>query len=284
MLSRVAVRMARANTAGGGNWAKSVRASAGTASKSSLAPTMASWTRATRWSGSGSSVGSAAKMPETRFVHFSVSSPVRIDTGTMAMSGTSGRASWVSSQVRSPPAQAAITTSFTVAPRAFLMSFTSSSDVERNAKRRWAVMAALNGVRGAAPVGSGPTVSPSGDRSRPRLSTAPSGPRRPPRTWLAAATTTGARVVRPSSRTVRVGAGRPPWPGLRTRVDAARVSTSLSLGSGSGRHSSTAGLDVVALGVAVEHQHEQLGSGRAVDGGVVDLRRGSRSDRRAAPR
>ena len=45
VLSRVAVRIARANTAGGGNWAKSVRAPAGTASKRSLAPTMASCTR-----------------------------------------------------------------------------------------------------------------------------------------------------------------------------------------------------------------------------------------------
>ena len=122
VLSRVAVRMARANTAGGGNWAKSVSASAGTASKSSLAPTIASWTWRTRCSGSGSSVGSEAKMLETRFVHFSVSSPVRIDTGTMAMSGWSGSASCFSSQVRSPPAHTAITTSFTVAPSAFLMS------------------------------------------------------------------------------------------------------------------------------------------------------------------
>ena len=96
-----------------------------------MAPTIASWTLATRCSASGSSVGSDAKMLETRFVHFSVSSPVRIDTGTMAMSGVSGRASCFSSQVRSPPAQAAITTSFTVAPSAFLMSLMRVSDVDR---------------------------------------------------------------------------------------------------------------------------------------------------------
>src|SRR5688572_14406334 len=89
-VSRVAVRVARANTAGGGNWAKSVSVSAGTASNSSFAPAIASWTRATRWTGSGSSVGSDAKIDDTRFVHFSVSSPVRIDTGIMATSGLSG--------------------------------------------------------------------------------------------------------------------------------------------------------------------------------------------------
>ena len=43
-------------------------------------------------------------------------------------------------------------------------------------------------------------------------------------------------------------------------------------------------LDLVALGVAVEHQHEQLGAGGAVDGGVVDLGEDARSGRRAGPR
>ena len=108
--------MARANTAGGGNWVKSVSDSAGTASNSCLASTMASWTWRTRSSGSGSSTGSEAKIADTRLVHRSASSPVRTETGIMATSGSSGSASCSSSHVRSPPAHTAITTSLTVAP------------------------------------------------------------------------------------------------------------------------------------------------------------------------
>jgi hypothetical protein len=75
-------------------------------------------------------------MADTRLVHFSTSSPLRIETGTMATSGISGSSSWSSSQRRSPPAHMAMTTSLTVAPRAFLTSFTALSDVERKANRR----------------------------------------------------------------------------------------------------------------------------------------------------
>ena len=55
-MSRVASRIARANTAGGGNCAKSVSESAGMASNKSFAPTIDSCTSCTRFSGSGSSV------------------------------------------------------------------------------------------------------------------------------------------------------------------------------------------------------------------------------------
>src|SRR5207244_556729 len=87
------MRMARAKTAGGGNSVKSVRVSAGSALNSSLALAIAWLTRRTRSTGSSSSVGRLAAMLETRFVHFSVSWPVRIDTGTMETRGSWGRAS-----------------------------------------------------------------------------------------------------------------------------------------------------------------------------------------------
>ena len=270
-VSRIAVRMARANTAGGGNWAKSVSASAGTASNRPLASTMASCTRATRSNGSGSSVGSVAKMAETRLVHFSVSSPLRIETGTIATSGSSGSSSWSSSHRRSPPAHMAMTTSLTVAPRAFLTSFTAASEVERKANRRWGVMAALNRSRGAF-VGSGPLTSPSGTRVRPKLSTAPSGPRSPSLTWLAAMTIIGLRVALPSSRTVRAPSSTA-RPGLWTRFVAARTSISPSVGTRSvGAFLVGRGRQGVALRVAIEHEHQQLGARGAVDRGVVDLR------------
>ena len=72
----------------------STSASAGTSSNWRLAACIASRQRATRSSGSGSSVGSSATSADTRFVHGSASLPVRIDTGTIARSGRSGSASW----------------------------------------------------------------------------------------------------------------------------------------------------------------------------------------------
>ena len=99
-------------------------------------------------------------------------------------------------------------------------------------------MAALNGVLGAPP-GSGPTDSPSGERSRPMFSTAPSGPRSPSRTWLAAATTTGLRAVWPRSRDRARGQQRPRGRLADEVRGRARVSTSPSLGSRSGTQSSS---------------------------------------------
>ena len=62
------------------NWEMSTNASAGTSSNWRLAACIAARQRATRSSGSATSVGSSATSPETRFVHGSVSLPVRIET------------------------------------------------------------------------------------------------------------------------------------------------------------------------------------------------------------
>ena len=100
------------------------------------------------------------------------------------------------------------------------------------------------------------------------LSTAPSGPRSPARTWLAAVTIIGLRIAVPSLARCGLPAARP---GLWTRFVAARASISPSLGT---RRRLQPGRERqhVTLRVAVEHEHEQLGPGGAVDRGVVDLR------------
>src|SRR6202008_3782131 len=119
--------------------------------------------RATRSSGSAQSVGNSATRPETRLVHGSSSWPVRMDTGTMARSGQSGSASWDSRYWRSPPAQIAITMSFTVPPVAFLSALIFSKDVVRMANRRWPVIDLFHGVGGAWVVGKamrGPSARP----------------------------------------------------------------------------------------------------------------------------
>src|SRR3954469_19182935 len=90
--SRALRRIARANTAGGGNSAKSVSRSAGSAWKISLLLDMEWCTRRTRWTGSGSSVGRTADSIDSRFVQRSVSSAFRIETGISATSGSSGSA------------------------------------------------------------------------------------------------------------------------------------------------------------------------------------------------
>ena len=210
-------------------------------------------------------------MLDTRFVHFSVSSPVRIDTGTIATSGTSGRASWSSSHVRSPPAHAAITTSFTVAPSAFLMSLTS---VERRGPEREAAVGGDGGVeRGAGrrAGGQGPDRLALGGplaaevehrAERARAARRAPGWRPPPRPgcgWSARAR------------------GRCGWPARRLAPACAQVrrrpGQHLAVARAAARAASRppAGSIVVALGIAVEHQDEQLGPGGAVDGGVVDL-------------
>src|ERR1700739_2714624 len=105
--------------------------------------------------GSAQSVGNSATRPETRLVHGSSSSPVRVDTGTMARSGRSGSASGDSRYWRRPPAQMAITMSFTVPPVAFLSALTFSNDVVRMAKRRWLVIVLFHGGGGACVGGRG---------------------------------------------------------------------------------------------------------------------------------
>ena len=117
-------RMARVASAGTANWFISTIRSTGMRSNCSLACCIVSWTAPTRAIGSSRSVGNRASRPETRLVHLSVSSPVRIDTGTMATSGALGSASSSSRYRRSAPAQTAITTSLSVTPRRFLIVFT----------------------------------------------------------------------------------------------------------------------------------------------------------------
>jgi hypothetical protein len=114
-----------------------------------LAASIATRHRATRSSGSSQSVGSSATIDETRLVHGSSSSPVLIDTGTIARNGCAGRASRRSRNSRSAPAQTAITTSFTVPPVASLSAFTLSSAVERIANRRFGPTLRFHGVGGA---------------------------------------------------------------------------------------------------------------------------------------
>ena len=108
-------------------------------------------------------------------------------------------------------------------------------------------------------------------RSRPMLRTAPSGPRSPLRTWLAAATSTGLRVARPSSRAVRALSSTA-RPGLRTSPPSA-AQDHLAVGRdpvGPPARRSDGG-QLVTLRVGVEHEGQQLDARRAVDGGVVDL-------------
>src|SRR5688500_11873400 len=96
-----------------------------------------------------------------------------------------------------------MTTSFTVAPNAFLIDLMVSSDDERMANLRCAVMGALNGVLGARSVTRDDEGSWSVSRVRPTLRTRPTGPRRLSRHWFAMATSTGLRVAWPISRARR---------------------------------------------------------------------------------
>ncbi len=99
---------------------------------------------------------------------------------------------------------------------------------------------------------------------------APSGPRRFALAWFAASTSAGLRVAFPSSRTVRVVSSTA-RPGLRTRATDARAIISPSLGHTVAVPHRGRRVDPVTFRIAVEHQREQLGSGRSVDRGVVDL-------------
>ncbi len=233
------------------------------ASNSSFAFAIDSCTRSTRFTGSASSVGSDAKMADTRFVHFSVSSPVRIETGIIAPSGLSGSASCCSSHVRSPPAHTAITTSFTVAPSAFLMPFTDSSDADRNANRRCGVIGALNGVGGADSDGSGPLDI---GLRRPLAPDVQHGAER-------AAQAVAHLVGRGRERRVASGPAEVAG-GARTEHErAARLAGQVRHGPRQhlrvGRR--TLGDPLLRLGQLVtlrrrvEHQREQLGARRAVD-------------------
>ena len=77
------------------------------------------------------------------------SSAERTDTGTIAISGSSGSADLRSRYARSAPELAAMTTSFSVVPKTLFTSFASASGTEQNAQRRCGVIERLNGVLGA---------------------------------------------------------------------------------------------------------------------------------------
>jgi hypothetical protein len=87
---------------------------------------------------------------ETRLPWVPSCSWVRTETGTGAISGPSGSASWSISHRRGAPAHNATTTSLTVTPSAFFTRLTSGSGRLAKPQRRCWVMDRLNGVRGAA--------------------------------------------------------------------------------------------------------------------------------------
>ena len=132
-------------------------------------------------------------------------------------------------------------------------------------------MRALNGVRGRRPRAAGRPPRRSGSRFAADVE------HRAERTAQAVAHLVGRRHQRPGcgwpgrarGRSGRPARGRGPACGRGSTP--ARSSTSPSLGTGSGVPLLVGRLDRVALRVGVEHQREQLGARRAVDGGVVDL-------------
>ncbi len=97
----------------------------------------------------GSSVwtGKCTRITETRLPSWSPSP--RIDTGTDATKGSSGRPPCARSHDRKLAQQAVSTTSLTVVPKARLIAFTSSNETSASATDRFGVSAALNGVGGA---------------------------------------------------------------------------------------------------------------------------------------
>ena len=146
-------RTAEAATTGEVYVVASARASAGTSSNWRFAACIASRQRATRSIGSSQYVGSSATIADTRFVHGSSSSPVRIDTGTIARSGSSGRASCSIRYSRNAPVQIAMTTSFSVPPVASFRRLRFESCIDRMAKRRCGVTLLFHGVGGAGVIG-----------------------------------------------------------------------------------------------------------------------------------
>ena len=98
-------------------------------------------------------VGSGASMTDTWFPAEPACSGVRTDSGTKETSGCSGSASWSSSQRRMTVVHSAITTSFTVTPKAFLIRLTSSNGNDPYANRRCGLIGPLNGVSGATSLG-----------------------------------------------------------------------------------------------------------------------------------
>ena len=259
-----------AKTAGGGNWVKSVSVSAGTASKSCLASTIDSWTRRTRSSGSGSSTGSDAKI-----AGHPVGPPLRLLAGAdRHRHHRHQRAVGKGVVVLEPGAQAAGADGHHHVVHGGAEGALDVLDgLQRHRpEREPAVRGDRRVERGAGrrQLGQRPDRLGRPSRSRPTFSTAPTGPRRPPRTWLAAATSTGLRVARPTSRAARTVSSTA-RPGLRTRPPSPRTIISPSEGTRSGRPRLGRRLDRVAGRIGVEHHRQQLDARGPVDGGVVHL-------------
>ena len=221
--SRVANRLAWLANAGIENSAMSVSRSAGSALCCSLATRIPSCTAASRAAGSAKCVGSEVMTAETRLPWVPFCSSVRMDTGTDATSGRSGRASCFCSQVRNAPAHSAITTSLTVTPAAFLIALTSASGTLVKAQRRCGPMFLLNGVAGATNGGADSTT-PRFRRNRNRSMSGSQG-------------RAGLLMIAGSDRTISTET-RAARTGLVASDAALRASNCAAPGSASGRHRS----------------------------------------------
>ena len=233
-------RIAATATRGDDVCVTSINVSAGTSSSWRFAAAIASRHRATRSNGSAQLVGRSAMMLDTRLVHTSVSSPVRMLTGTIARSGLSGSASCLIRYSRSAPVQMAMTTSLRVPPVAFFSTFRFSSDVPRIAKRRCAVIGLFHGVAGAGVSGRVMSRSLSG-------TVLVLGPTRfliASRAAPAARLTLLTPSVSARLRTIR-NCSRTPFTGLTTRLCSVCCSSALWLGGCSPSHSTASGVGVV---------------------------------------
>ena len=211
----------------------SVSVVAGTRSSCCFAACIAARHRCTRSTGSSQSVGSSATIDDTRFVHGSSSMPVRIETGTIARSGSAGSASWRSRYSRSAPAHTAITTSLTVPPVASLSALMFDSAVVRIANRRCGPTLLFQGVGGAGVIGIATlrSCSATASASSPRPTVVAIRSRERPTTPL--------RLLSPAAsakfRTI-LSDRRVALTGFATRLLIVCLRSSPSVGSGSPRH------------------------------------------------
>ena len=182
-------------------------------------------------------------MPPTRLVHGSSSSPVRIDTGTIARNGASGSASWRSRYSRSAPAQIAITTSLTVQPVASFSALMLASAVDRIANRRCGVTARLNGVGGAGDKGMRTRWTGSGVSISPPSATDLSASR----AWDAMAETLSTPAASAKLRIMRSDS-RIPFTGFIARLRIVRSSSSRSDGTASPTQSTCSGIGMFGAG------------------------------------
>ena len=182
-------------------------------------------------------------MPPTRLVHGSSSSPVRIDTGTIARNGASGSASWRSRYSRSAPVQIAMTTSLTVQPLASFSALMLPRAVDRIANRRCGVTARLNGVGGAGDSGIRTRCTGSGVSTAPPMATDFSASR----AWAATADTLSTPAASARFRSMRSDS-RMPLTGFAARLRMVRSSRSRSEGTSSPTQSTWSGIGVLGVG------------------------------------